>query len=1034
MKNNKVDLKVHRKKGVRVRVFWILFFCLLLVPATLAILIWPNRYDLLEDRMREVLRKNGIEAEFDIEKATTTETIINNISIIKDSVSVGRVGRLELKYRLKQALEGRFSEIILIRPQLDLEVDAQGKILNIWMRNPEAIDQGFAIPKGGIEIRQGKIELVSPYVTGRFDLDGRITSTARWNAELSTNNAVLIRDSQTADIRFSGVFAAKDAHYFTASGKLETTARDSEFSSRTGFDLVFGRQRVGAALYMDGGVTSTLSNVNFGGAQIQSLYAKAGISANLDPASFLPDQLQATWTIKGQEIVLESGRQKKLVSTLIPQKALEQTPIAQHFLPGLVAKANGLFRKFDLAGSGTYQHSDTGYVINLGAPLEIRSKGQNVLIYPGADTPELVFDNTADTLNIQTDIDWKTDWTLYWRNLELLAASENGVELTGVHAFSARIKSVGVWQAQTDKVQNRLSPFNIELAYKNTGAKRVVTASGAIDFDGRLPGGTVRHLRAKGNVKADLPGSDLYISFHPAGNIRLDRFTSTSGWSGQNLDFIFKTGEPFYARVSGQRKIHTQLHDFSGLVSGPEEMRRISLSAEDIGIVADLSAEPKLWDIDVKSAHWKSGNFPVPGTEMQIARATLQVFQHDGQPLDFLLFSEDVRVDTNIMRARDVSIAMSGVPFDFTTDYTAAKVRFTTGTVPVLPIRGTARIANGILTGQATSTLPEHENTSIEINYRFESGLGTGRVYIPEIRFEPRGLQPQYLLPVLTGRVAEVTGMSEVDFDFTFGQGRRIQARGKITLKDMDIGTLLGPFSGVNAVLDFSSLFPLKTRGAQNATVAGFDPGVPLENGRIRFEIIDGGVRIDEAVWPVTNENGEIGRIYTDPVLWQFGDVENRLILHIDNLSLDTLLAGMNRKNFSATGQISGTLPVRVRGVNVSVEDGVLAVRDGGVIRYKTKTTDTASGNDETMGSVFKALENFTYKELEARFDGPFDGEMSLRLQFDGSNEEVLGGKPFEFNIRINGELANIIRNSMKVLGTKQTLQRRIELLHENGG
>ena len=244
----------------------------------------------------------------------------------------------------------------------------------------------------------------------------------------------------------------------------------------------------------------------------------------------------------------------------------------------------------------------------------------------------------------------------------------------------------------------------------------------------------------------------------------------------------------------------------------------------------------------------------------------------------------------------------------------------------------------------------------------------------------------------------------------------------------MDVGTLVGPFTGVNSDLSFSSMFPLKSQGVQTATVKGFDPGFPLQDGLIKFEIVENGVRIDEAVWPVSNIDGPPGKIYVSPLDWHFGDVKNRAVIHIENIGLGTMLEGVGKDKLSATGQVYGELPAVIDGVNVRIDKGVVGVKDGGIIRFKSAGTDAAAAANENAGYAFQALENFQYKQLEALIDGPIDGDMTLKVVFEGYNPDVMNGQQFQFNNVFKGELLNIARNMSGAFSNEENLKRIMEI------
>ena len=225
-------------------------------------------------------------------------------------------------------------------------------------------------------------------------------------------------------------------------------------------------------------------------------------------------------------------------------------------------------------------------------------------------------------------------------------------------------------------------------------------------------------------------------------------------------------------------------------------------------------------------------------------------------------------------------------------------------------------------------------------------------------------------------------------------------------LKDMNFGTLPGPISGMNAELSFSSFFPLQTNGVQLLTVKSFDPGFPLENGTVEFEIVPDGINLHSANWPIGD-----GQLSLDPTIWRYNAPQNRVVLRADNISLGEFFKNIGGGRLYATGNVNGVLPVVIEGVKVNVKNGSLAVRDGGVIQYSSPQTNQAGEDNQIAGYAFDALKNFEYQELEAALNGPLDGPMRLNMLFSGSNPEVLAGSEFKFNVGVEGELMNIMRS-----------------------
>ena len=63
--------------------------------------------------------------------------------------------------------------------------------------------------------------------------------------------------------------------------------------------------------------------------------------------------------------------------------------------------------------------------------------------------------------------------------------------------------------------------------------------------------------------------------------------------------------------------------------------------------------------------------------------------------------------------------------------------------------------------------------------------------------------------------------------------------------------------------------------------------------------------------------------------------------------------------------------------------------------------------------TLLQALENFRYKDLRLTIDGRTDGEMDVGLHIAGANPDLYDGYPIEFNLNLEGALANVLRQGL---------------------
>ncbi|MCF6274178.1 MAG: YdbH domain-containing protein [Robiginitomaculum sp.] len=1019
--------------------FWLILVFAILAGIALAY-IWHNRTSLVESQIRKLMAKQGYDVTLDITKFSKNQAVATNIVVGKEGDVFFKTERAIVDYDFSKRTAQR---IELVRPYLKAEFDSKGNITSSWMRPKSDSSQKLLLPPDGLVITDGIIDWqmmlseTSQMGAGQAYLDADIITATHWSTNISSQKTSFNFSLLKAEIKHDVFIETKDGKSFDIFGSMDvenfiaylTVRQASQFDKlNTQFKFNFTPTDGLIIPAFSGWMNANLGGLATGDYEIGKVDIKLSeISSNQKGEIF------ANWLMDAAHVQISDTQNRyALADRLTSHSALANTPIAQYFTQGLYNKAAQLLGGFDIDGRGSYASIDGGYTLKLDAPLSLKAPGQKI-VFTQKDDVFLNFDMGKKQLAFGADIQWTGQQALNLTDFTLLTKSANGIKIDGLHTMKTRVRSQQTWRLQRGGDNIRLAPFDINFTYtahlyKAQGRNTRVGIDGGVDYDGPVPGGSVVDLVADGKMDLRLSGDDFTLGYTPTKPLSIAAFTNPSGWTTKALTFIIEPQADLLRKTSHASVMRTTLKNVSTQIIGPENKRHLDARFEKLDVRTDFTTSPQHWKIGVKGADIKSEDFPAPGTHIISPDAKLNVFQAQSGAMTFDLASPDTYVATDNAVIENLNIGLSGSPDDIALTYNAGSVTMVGGAVPVLPMHGTARLKSGVLTGRAVTNLPRTTDTPIDIHYRSKDGQGSAKILIPKIIFDPRGLQPQHLVPVLRGKLAEVSGEASAEFNFVFGGGKPVQSSGWADLKNLDIGTLVGPLSGVNAKLVFTSIFPLKTRGIQTATLTGFDPGFPLQDGTIKFEIIPGGIKLFEAAWPIENVVGSPGKIYLSPTDWRFGDVENRVEVNVENVGLGTMLAGIGKDKLSATGQVFGTLPARINGVDVLIEGGVLTVKDGGIIRYKSGATDAAAARNENAGHAFKALENFHYKQLEARIDGPIDGAMALKIVFDGQNPEVLGGQPFQFNPEVTGELANIARNMASAFSNEENLARIIEI------
>ncbi|MEL6244410.1 MAG: YdbH domain-containing protein, partial [Pseudomonadota bacterium] len=290
---------------------------------------------------------------------------------------------------------------------------------------------------------------------------------------------------------------------------------------------------------------------------------------------------------------------------------------------------------------------------------------------------------------------------------------------------------------------------------------------------------------------------------------------------------------------------------------------------------------------------------------------------------------------------------------------------------------------------------------------------GTAKAASGPLDFAPGGLQPRDITDRLRGIFTDASGTLETEARFKI-DGGSVSGTGRAEVSNFGFQTLaVGRVEGVSGVVVFDDLLALTTPPRQAVTISSIDPGLPLRNGRLSFQLAGPSeARLEEAVWPLAG-----GRLRVSPVIWRIGEQERRLQASVDQVDLETLIELWSVDGLEAQGTVSGVFPIILERGDVLV-DGARLTADskGGVLRYSGAAADqaTAAANNESVSLAFDALKNLRYEVLELGADGNLLGDVTVTLRLVGANPDVAYGTPFAFNVSVDSQLAQLLQSGQR--------------------
>ena len=139
-----------------------------------------------------------------------------------------------------------------------------------------------------------------------------------------------------------------------------------------------------------------------------------------------------------------------------------------------------------------------------------------------------------------------------------------------------------------------------------------------------------------------------------------------------------------------------------------------------------------------------------------------------------------------------------------------------------------------------------------------------------------------------------------------------------------------------------------------------------------------------------------------------------KTVLHVQQVSIGALMQILTGERVSATGSVSGDLPLIIeRNGSFSFGKGKLQADSPGTI---TMPSDVIPGDNEQIAMTRNILKNFHYGTLSLSISSNADGEILVLITLEGNNPDMYNGRPVKINVRLGGDVLNLIRQNVLLL------------------
>ncbi len=139
------------------------------------------------------------------------------------------------------------------------------------------------------------------------------------------------------------------------------------------------------------------------------------------------------------------------------------------------------------------------------------------------------------------------------------------------------------------------------------------------------------------------------------------------------------------------------------------------------------------------------------------------------------------------------------------------------------------------------------------------------------------------------------------------------------------------------------------------------------------------------------------------------------LNLVVKSVSLNSLLAAATSNKASGTGLVSGTIPIIIsRDGTFTLKKGELRAENAGTIKLAPEVIPSDAAQVSLLREV---LQDFHYSQFSMGVESDDNKQLLMSLSLDGNNPAVYNGRVVKLNIRLSGDVIELVKQSMEIIG-----------------
>lgn len=314
-----------------------------------------------------------------------------------------------------------------------------------------------------------------------------------------------------------------------------------------------------------------------------------------------------------------------------------------------------------------------------------------------------------------------------------------------------------------------------------------------------------------------------------------------------------------------------------------------------------------------------------------------------------------------------------------------------------------------------------------DLQHDVKPGAGRGTLTVPTIDFNDSAGKLSDLWSPMPWRADILAGTASAHarLDWRIGPNTAV-ITGPVQVNLNNLSGYVNDIAFLRLSADFAAeLMPdwrLRSTRATQLSLDSLDAGIELADIRsnLRIDASAGSVLLTD-----TSLNVFGGTVSSERLDYHLQDNDSRFDIVIDRIDLNQVLSMSAYQAVSASGLVSGQLPVRLQGLTPSISDGTLsALPPGGTIRYDS---GTAAGS-QRLELVYQALQHYRFNLMEARVNYQESGELDLAIRMEGTSPELNGGQRINLNLNINDNIPALLQSLQAARSVSDSIQTRLDI------